>query len=95
MQSSGILRFAALDRTDALEELSDSIIRVTRIGELGATEEFRTSFLPYRKDHDAVRRTVVDWNPQGTRTRGSPSNPGGAWRSVEERHREKLGREGR
>jgi hypothetical protein len=35
--SSGMLRRVALVRTDVSEELSTSIIRVTRIGELGTT----------------------------------------------------------
>jgi hypothetical protein len=35
MASSGMLRCVALVRTDFLEELSVSFIRVTRIGELG------------------------------------------------------------
>jgi hypothetical protein len=35
MASSGVLRHVALVRTDVSEELSASIIRVTRIGELG------------------------------------------------------------
>jgi hypothetical protein len=35
MVSSGVLRRVALVRTDVLEELSTSFIRVTRIGELG------------------------------------------------------------
>jgi demethoxyubiquinone hydroxylase (CLK1/Coq7/Cat5 family) len=35
MSSSGMLRRVALVRTDVSEELSASIIRVTRIGELG------------------------------------------------------------
>jgi hypothetical protein len=35
MASSGMLRRVALLRTDISEELSASIIRVTRIGELG------------------------------------------------------------
>jgi hypothetical protein len=35
MASSGMLRHVALVRTDVSEELSTSIIRVTRIGELG------------------------------------------------------------
>jgi hypothetical protein len=35
MASSGMLRSVALVRTDVSEELSASIIRVTRIGELG------------------------------------------------------------
>jgi hypothetical protein len=37
MASSGMLRHVALVRTDVSEELSPSINRVTRIGELGAT----------------------------------------------------------
>jgi hypothetical protein len=37
MASSGLLRRAALARTDVSEELSASFIRVTRIGELGTT----------------------------------------------------------
>jgi hypothetical protein len=37
MASSGMLRHVALVRTDVSEELSASIIRVTRIGELGTT----------------------------------------------------------
>jgi hypothetical protein len=35
MASSGMLRSVALVRTDVSEDLSASIIRVTRIGELG------------------------------------------------------------
>jgi demethoxyubiquinone hydroxylase (CLK1/Coq7/Cat5 family) len=37
MASSGTLRRVALVRTDVSEEFSASIIRVTRIGELGTT----------------------------------------------------------
>jgi hypothetical protein len=37
MLSSAMLRRVALVRTDVLEELSASFIRVTRIGELGTT----------------------------------------------------------
>jgi hypothetical protein len=37
MASSGMLRHVALLKTDVLEELNASIIRVTRIGELGTT----------------------------------------------------------
>jgi hypothetical protein len=46
MVSSGMLRRAALVRTDVSEELSASIIRVTRIDELGTTLTIRlTLFL--------------------------------------------------
>jgi hypothetical protein len=37
MASSGLLRGVVLVRTDVSEELSASFIRVTRVGELGAT----------------------------------------------------------
>jgi hypothetical protein len=37
MASSGMLRRVPLVRTDVSEELSDSFIRVTRIGGLGTT----------------------------------------------------------
>jgi hypothetical protein len=37
MVSSGMLQRVTLVRTDVLEELSASTIRVTRIGELGTT----------------------------------------------------------
>jgi hypothetical protein len=37
MVSSGMLRLVALGRTDVLEECIVSVIRVTRIGELGTT----------------------------------------------------------
>jgi hypothetical protein len=37
MVSSGMLRRVSLVRTDVSEELSASIIRVTRIGKLGTT----------------------------------------------------------
>jgi hypothetical protein len=37
MASSGMVRRVALVRTDGSEELSDSYIRVTRIGELATT----------------------------------------------------------
>jgi hypothetical protein len=37
MTSSGMLRLVALVRTDVSEEISASIIRVTRVGELGTT----------------------------------------------------------
>jgi DNA-binding TFAR19-related protein (PDSD5 family) len=47
MPSSGMLRRVALVRTDVAEELSASIIRITRIGELGTTLAV-TMFLVHR-----------------------------------------------
>jgi hypothetical protein len=43
MDSSGMLRRVALVRTDVSEELSASVIRETRIGELGTSGQ--TSWL--------------------------------------------------
>jgi hypothetical protein len=37
MTFSGMLRRVALERTDVSEELSASIIRVTRVSEIGTT----------------------------------------------------------
>jgi hypothetical protein len=44
MMSSGLLRCLALVRTDVLEELSASFIRVARIGELGITLAVTTKY---------------------------------------------------
>jgi hypothetical protein len=45
MASSGILRRAALVRTDVSEEYSASIIRVTKIGKLGTMLAIATDAL--------------------------------------------------
>jgi hypothetical protein len=51
MSYSGILRHVALVRTEVSEELSASVIRVTRIGELGTklavTSNLRTPQINY------------------------------------------------
>jgi hypothetical protein len=47
MASSGILRRVALVRTDVSEELSASIIRVTRICELGTTLAVTSNWLTF------------------------------------------------
>jgi hypothetical protein len=52
MPSSGMLRGVGLVRTDFLEELSASIIRVTRIGELGRT-------LAVINNRRALRRNTI------------------------------------
>jgi hypothetical protein len=44
MASSGMLRSVALVRTDVSEELSASIIRVTRMGVLGTTLAVTSNF---------------------------------------------------
>jgi hypothetical protein len=49
MPSFGVLRHVALSRTDVSEEHSSSIIRLTRIGELGTlavTSNRRTPWKP-------------------------------------------------
>jgi demethoxyubiquinone hydroxylase (CLK1/Coq7/Cat5 family) len=53
MTSSGMLRRVALVRTDVSEERSASFIRVTSVGELGATQAV-TSNRP------TLRRNTVD-----------------------------------
>jgi hypothetical protein len=45
MASSGILRRVFLERTDVSEELSASIIRVTRISELGTQSALVASYV--------------------------------------------------
>jgi hypothetical protein len=52
MPSSGMLRPVALVRTDVSEESIASIIRVTRIGELGTT-------LAVTSNRSTLRRNVI------------------------------------
>jgi hypothetical protein len=58
MASSGMLCRVALVRINVSEELSASIIRVTRIGELGTTLVVTTNFVFLR----SVRRLLVTAN---------------------------------
>jgi hypothetical protein len=59
MASSGVLHRVALVRTDVSEKLSASIIRVTRIGELGMLAvTFYREFVLLR----SVRRLVITAN---------------------------------
>jgi hypothetical protein len=65
MQSSGILRTVALLRTDVSEEHIVSIIRVTRIGELGTTLAVNTNLttllrnIDYMEGISALERTLA------------------------------------
>jgi hypothetical protein len=67
MVSSEMLRLVALVRTDVSEELSASLIRVTRIGELGKTlavaSKRRT--LPHGATSQKTAFFIVTaWKPQ-------------------------------
>jgi hypothetical protein len=57
MPSSGMLRRVALVITDVSEEFSSSIIRVTRIGELGTTLDVTSNRCTLRRN--TVRVYVV------------------------------------
>jgi hypothetical protein len=59
MVSSGMLRRMALVRTDVSEELSSSIINVTRIGELGRTLAVTSN---RRKLRTSQRGSVVSYS---------------------------------
>jgi hypothetical protein len=51
MVSSGMLRRVDIVRTDASEEPSASLIRMTRIGELGTTETATSNRRTLRRNH--------------------------------------------
>jgi hypothetical protein len=61
MASSGMLRRVALVRTDISEELSPSIIRVTRIGELG-TLAVTSNRSKLRRNTSSVLQLLVTAN---------------------------------
>jgi hypothetical protein len=50
MASSGMLRRVALVRTDVPEELSASVIRVTRVGALGTPVAVTSNRRPMRRN---------------------------------------------
>jgi hypothetical protein len=58
MASSGMLSHMALVRTDVPEELSGSIIRVTRIGELG---QLAVTISVHRLTHGETSQTTPFW----------------------------------
>jgi hypothetical protein len=54
MASSGMLRSVALVETEVSEELSASIIRVTRIGELGTTLSVTSNRRTLQKNNNTL-----------------------------------------
>jgi hypothetical protein len=62
MASSGMLRSAALVRTDVSEELSASIIRMTRIGELGTRLAVTGNRRTVRHSSEAKLHSVSELN---------------------------------
>jgi hypothetical protein len=62
MPSSGMLRLLAVVRTDVSEELSASIIRVTRIGELGTTLAVAVNRWRLRKKIRSDKRISLNWH---------------------------------
>jgi hypothetical protein len=61
MPSFGMLRRVALVRTDVSEELSASIIRVTRIGELGT---LAVTSNPLTLRRNTKRERKLEWNSE-------------------------------
>jgi hypothetical protein len=59
MASSGLLRHVALVRTDILEELSASFIRMTKIGELRTTLAVTSNRRTLRGDSISSQRASV------------------------------------
>jgi hypothetical protein len=62
MVSSGLLRRAALVRTDVSEELSASFIRVIRIGELGTTLVVTSNRRMLRRNTVTSSKNGVFWD---------------------------------
>jgi hypothetical protein len=62
MASYGMLRRVALVRTDVSEELSSSVVRVTRIGELGTRLAVTSNRHTLRRNTSSVHRLLVTAN---------------------------------
>jgi hypothetical protein len=73
MESSGKLRRVALVRTDVSEELSASIIRLTRIGELG-TMLALTSIVPSSQILVALMKEALSSSDTSVLTRATRRN---------------------
>jgi hypothetical protein len=74
MPSSGMLRRVDLVRTDVYEELSASIIRVTRIGQLGRTlvvTSNRRTWFPLLTEGDTYQATRNRLPVKETRVMGA------------------------
>jgi hypothetical protein len=59
MMSSEMLRRVALARTDVSEELNDSFIRVTRIGELGTTLAVTSNLRTLRRNSFLLQEAYI------------------------------------
>jgi hypothetical protein len=68
MSYSGMLRRVALVKTDVSEDLSASIIRVTRIGELGTTLAVTSNRRKLQRNTDSERDLI--WNTRLIMQRG-------------------------
>jgi hypothetical protein len=62
MVSSGLLRRAALVRTDVSEEPGPSFIRVTKVGELGTTQAATSNRRTLRRNTKSDRK--LGWNSE-------------------------------
>jgi hypothetical protein len=62
MAYSGMLRRVALVRTDVSVELSYSIIKVTRIGELGTTIAITTNYARFEVFTAVTMKNAIIWD---------------------------------
>jgi hypothetical protein len=62
MASSGMLHHVAHVGTDVSEELSASIIRLTRIGELGTTLAVTSNRGTLQRNTNYMRKEALEWD---------------------------------